>query len=67
MKFQIKFTQRLLDGFWMLVAQIQALDEICSFPVFFGSAVKKISSKTQLRDYQIDEYKINELRNSSIW
>ena len=31
MKFKIKITQRLLDGFWILVAQNEALAEICSF------------------------------------
>ena len=42
MKFQIKITQRLLDGFWILVAQNQALDEICSFLVFFRLSCFKI-------------------------
>ena len=31
MQFQVKITQWLLDGFWILVAQNEALDEICSF------------------------------------
>ena len=35
MNFQIEITQRLLEGFWIFLAQIQALDEICSFPAFF--------------------------------
>ena len=32
---QMKITQRLLDGFWILV-QKKAIDEICTFPAFFG-------------------------------
>ena len=34
-------TERLLDGFWILAAQNEALDEICSFLVFFKIIPKK--------------------------
>ena len=37
--FQLRITQRLLDGFWILVAQNEALDEICSFPAKFLKSV----------------------------
>ena len=44
--FQLKITQRLLDGFWILVAQNEALDEICSFLTFLLSIFFKKQFKT---------------------
>ena len=39
--FQMEITQRALDGFWTLVAQKKALDEICSIPRFFRLSFSK--------------------------
>ena len=66
MKFQIKITQRLLDGFWILVAQIQALDEICSFPAFFRlncfkkSVQKHNNVTTKLTNTKLTNYVIRQ-------
>ena len=55
MQFQMQITSQLLDGFWILVAQMKALDEFCSFPVFFKSSFPELdSSKTNKVTKKID-------------
>ena len=45
---KIKIALRLLDRFWILAAQNEALDEICSFPAIFLKSVKNSLSYVDL-------------------
>ena len=47
----MKITRQLLDGFWILVAQMKALDESCSFPVVCAVMLFEKLSKTPLSDW----------------